>query len=153
MKNSYIKELSTIDEMLDSYDLLCILYPSNFTKEKYRFLLEEMLKGDYRQVAAYVNGEMVGISGLTISTKIWSGKYMDMDHFVVYREYRSSGIGRQMMQYIKKISQKEECKILSCDVYSENFDAQRFYMNEKFVPRGFHFILANDKDMDLKAHD
>ena len=153
MKNITIKELCTIDQMLDSYPLLCILYPTDFSKEKYRSLLKEMLKGEYIQVAAFINDKMVGVTGISISTKIWSGKYMDMDHFVVSRDQRSNGVGKQMMKYIKDLSQKKECKILSCDVYTENFEAQRFYMNERFIPRGFHFIHVNDKDIDLTAHD
>lgn len=153
MKNITIKELSTIDEMLESYELLCILYPTGFSKDQYRSLLDEMMKGDYRQVAAFMNDKIVGITGLTIATKIWSGKYMDMDHFVVSRDERSNGIGKIMMSYVKDLSLREECKILSCDVYTENFEAQRFYMNEKFVPRGFHFVHINDTEIDLKAHD
>lgn len=153
MKQITIRELSTLDEMMNSYDLLCILYPNDFSFEKYKELLREMLKGDYRQVAAFEGDKLVGVTGLTIATKIWSGKYMDMDHFVVSRDIRSSGIGKQIMMYVKQLSVKEKCKILSCDVYSENFEAQRFYMNERFVPRGFHFVHVNDKNINLKAHD
>jgi ribosomal protein S18 acetylase RimI-like enzyme len=153
MKHITIRELTTIEEMLSSYDLLCILYPTNFSIDQYRDLLKEMLKGNYRQVVAVDGEHIVGVTGLTIATKIWSGKYMDMDHFVVSRDIRSSGIGKQIMQYVKELSLKEECKILSCDVYSENFEAQRFYMNERFVPRGFHFVNTIDKSIQLKAND
>lgn len=153
MKHITIRELSTLDEMLRSYDLLCLLYPDDFSLEKYKALLLEMLKGDYRQVGAFEGDKLVGVAGLTIATKIWSGKYMDMDHFVVSRDLRSSGVGKQMIAYVKQLSKQEKCKILSCDVYSENFEAQRFYMNERFVPRGFHFVHVNDKNIDLKAHD
>lgn len=153
MKNIEIRELNTLDEMLEAYELLCILYPTGFSMDQYHSLLVEMMKGNYRQVAAYVDGKMVGVAGLTIATKIWSGKYMDMDHFVVSRDIRSKGIGKKMITYVRELSNKEGCKILSCDVYSENFEAQRFYMNERFVPRGFHFVHVNDKNMNLKAHD
>lgn len=153
MKHITIRELVNIEEMLASYDLLCILYPTNFSIDQYKALLEEMLKGNYRQVVAVEGENIVGVAGVTIATKIWSGKYMDMDHFVVSRENRSSGIGKQIMHYVKELSLKEECKILSCDVYSENFEAQRFYMNEQFVPRGFHFVNTIDKSIELKAHD
>tara|TARA_B100000508_G_scaffold141026_1_gene145254 strand:- start:27607 stop:28068 length:462 start_codon:yes stop_codon:yes gene_type:complete len=153
MTTIIIKELKTIDEMLESYDLLTLLYPTDFSVDKYKSLLAEMLEGNYRQVAAYEGNKIVGIAGLTIATKIWSGRYMDMDHFVVSRDHRSTGVGKKIIKYVKELSIQENCKILSCDVYSENFDAQRFYMNERFVPRGFHFVHVNDKNLDLKAHD
>lgn len=153
MKHITIKELRSLDEMLDSYPVIKILYPNNFSKDNYKVLLQEMLLGNYRQLVAVDNDQIVGVAGLTIATKIWSGKYMDMDHVVVRKDYRGIGIGKQFLSYTKELCKKEECQILSCDVYSENFDAQRFYMNEGFVPRGFHFIHTFKDNLDLKAYD
>lgn len=153
MKHINIKELTTIDQMQQSYELLTVLYPNDFSIEKYNSLLKEMLTSNYRQVIAVDGDRIVAVAGLTIATKIWSGRYMDMDHVVVDREYRGMGIGKQLLAYTKRLCNQEGCQILSCDVYSENFDAQRFYMNEQFVPRGFHFIHTFDKNLDLKAYD
>ena len=153
MKHITVREFKTIEEMERCHELLQVLYPDNFSKEDYRSLLKEMTRGTYFQVVAMDDDKVIGVAGLTIATKIWSGRYMDMDHFVVDRAYRSKGIGTLMLSRVKQLSKEENCKILSCDVYSENFNAQRLYMNEGFVPRGFHFIHIHDKNLDLKARD
>lgn len=153
MKHITIKELTAIEDMQRTYDLLTVLYPNNFSKEKYNELLQEMIRSNYRQIIAIDRERIVAVAGLTIATKIWSGRYMDMDHVIVDRDYRGMGIGKQLLAYTKRLCKQENCQILSCDVYSENFDAQRFYMNEQFVPRGFHFIHTFDKNLDLKAYD
>jgi ribosomal protein S18 acetylase RimI-like enzyme len=153
MKHITVREFKTIEEMEQSHELLKLLYPNNFSLDDYRSLLSEMTKGSYTQVVALDHDKVIGVAGLTVATKIWSGRYMDMDHFVVDRSYRSKGIGTLMLSRVKQLSEEENCKILSCDVYSENFNAQRLYMNEEFVPRGFHFIHIHDKSLDLKARD
>lgn len=153
MKHIKIKEYTRLDEMMSTYNIIKILYPNNLTREKYTALLKEMLTGNYRQIVALDEDTIVGVAGLTFATKIWSGKYTDMDHVVVDNNYRGMGVGKQLLAYTKDLCEKENCQILSCDVYSENFSAQRFYMNEGFVPRGFHFIHTFKDDLDLKAYD
>lgn len=144
-----IKQYTSIKEMLKTYELLTVLYTENFLLQDYKSLLQEMTRGNYFQVVAHDGNKIIGVAGITVSTKIWSGRYMDMDHFIVEKSFRSKGIGKLMLAYIKKLSKQENCKILSCDVYSENFKAQRLYMNEGFVPRGFHFIHVFDENLKL----
>lgn len=147
-----LKELTSVDEMLKTFDLLKILYP-DFTIPRYKELLEEIILHNYKQLAAYHNDKIVGVSGFWIATKIWSGKYLEMDNVIIEREYRSKGIGDQFVKYLKQKAFEENCNMMACDVYTDNFKAHKFYMNQGFIPRGFHFINVLNEDLDFGVKD
>jgi len=139
-ENVELVELSEKKELLMTLPLLNFLYPE-LTINRYSDLLDEVIKsGRYRQLLVKLNGQPVGVSGFWVGTKVWSGKYLEIDHFVVDSAFRSRGIGELMVRYLKEEAIAENCQMLALDAYTDNFPAQKFFMNAGFVPRGFHFI-------------
>ena len=132
-----IKVFRSAQEMKGSFELLQHLYP-NMTLEEYSAHLEVMLPHNYGQIAAFLDEKLVGLSGYWIGTKLWSGKYLEMDHVIVHPAYRSKKIGEAMTNFLRDIAKKENCKMLALDVYTTNYDGIRFYMNQGLKPRGFH---------------
>jgi ribosomal protein S18 acetylase RimI-like enzyme len=132
-------ELTTIDEMMEQFSLIQQLYP-DYTIEKYEDLLAAMLPNNYKQIIVVENGITVGLAGFWIGTKLWSGKYLEMDNVVVHEDFRSNGIGSIMTNYLNQKAIDEDCKMIVLDAFSTNFGAHKFYMNHGFVPKGFHFI-------------
>jgi hypothetical protein len=51
-----------------------------------------------------------------------------------------------MTDYIDIKAKEEKCSMIVLDAYTENFTAHRFYYNQGYVPRGFHFLKIIDKD-------
>jgi ribosomal protein S18 acetylase RimI-like enzyme len=39
-------------------------------------------------------------AGFWTGTKLWSGKYIEIDNFIVHPEHRSKGLGKMMTDYI-----------------------------------------------------
>lgn len=152
MENNIVV-LDQIEDMKRSHALLSRLYPSNFSMDNYMNLLHKMRSVHYRQVACCDKDKVIAVAGISTGTKLWCGKYMDMDNFIVHPDYRSRGIGDALLNYIYDLSRKENCALLSCDVYNENYKAQKFYMNHGFIPRGSHFITIHDENMDIAPHD
>ena len=118
---------------------------ANFVAKYSRELLSELDKGEAYTIfglGKFVkNGdEIVGVSGCWIGTKIWCGKYLEMDNVVVSSKFRSKGIGKMMSDFLAEVAEKENCKIMCLDAYTDNFGAGKFYMNQGFIPRGFHYI-------------
>jgi len=132
-------ELTTIDEMMEQFSLIQQLYP-DYTIEKYGNLLAAMLPNNYKQIIVVENGITVGLAGFWIGTKLWSGKYLEMDNVVVHEDFRSKGIGSIMTNYLNQKAIDEDCNMIVLDAFSTNFGAHKFYMNHGFVPKGFHFI-------------
>ncbi len=134
-----LRELTTKKEMLEQLEILLQVYPE-FTMETYGALLDDMLPKDYQQLIVVDNGKTIGISGYWIGTKLWCGKYLELDNVVVHNEYRSKGIGKLINVHLEKKAIEQNCTMLALDAYTTNFGAQKFYMNQGFVPKGFHFV-------------
>lgn len=126
-------------EMLPHYPLIRQLSPG-VTAERYDFLLDDMLAHGYRMAAVFEEADCVGISGIWVATKIYSGRYLEMDNVVVAETHRSKGIGQLLTDFVISFAQSEGCKTIMLDAYLENEKAHVFYERAGFLKRGYHFI-------------
>ncbi len=140
-----LKELTTKQEMLDNIEVMRFLYPT-FTLEKYDAYLTEMIPHNYKQIAVYEDGVCVGTSGLWSGTKLWSGKYLEIDNFIVHPDHRSKGIGKIMTDYVDAVARETGCTMIVLDAFTGNFTAHRFYYNQGYAPKGFHFLKIINED-------
>lgn len=135
------KELNQIEDMLLQFDLIQLMYP-HYTYQDYKTMLLEMIPNQYFQLVAYHNEQKLGLMGFWVNTKLWSGKYIEIDHFIIHPELRSNKIGNAMVDYILQKATKINCKMVTLDCYTDNFLAQKFFFNNGFVPKGFHFVKS-----------
>ena len=134
-----IIELTTKEAMLEQPPIIQHLY-ADFTLEKYESLLNEMLSINYKQLIIKENNETIGLAGFWIATKLWCGRYLELDNVIVYPNHRSKGIGKVITEYLVQKAIDNDCTMAVLDAYTTNFAAQKFYMNHGFVPKGFHFV-------------
>lgn len=134
-----IRILTQKVEMLAHLDIVKQLYP-DFTVEKYGTLLDEMLKANYQQVIVTKNNKTIALTGVWIGTKLWSGKYIEIDSFVVDEDFRGQKIGDILIKEVHKIAEKEGVNQIVLDAFTTNFTAGKFYINHGFQPKGFHFV-------------
>ena len=80
------------------------------------------------------------MAGFWIGTKLWSGKYLELDNVVVHQDFRSQKIGSIMTNYLNQKAIAENCNMIVLDAFTTNFGAHKFYMNHGYVPKGFHFV-------------
>lgn len=132
-------ELVSKEQMLAQLPIIQQLYP-DYTLEIYGNLLDEMIPHNYKQLIVVENGITMGLAGFWIGTKLWCGKYLELDNVVVHEDFRSKGIGSVMTKYLNQKAIDEDCFLIALDAYTTNFGAQKFYMNHGFVPKGFHFV-------------
>jgi ribosomal protein S18 acetylase RimI-like enzyme len=134
-----IRILTQKAEMLAHLDIVQQLYP-DFTIEKYGTLLDEMLKANYQQVIVTKKNKTIALTGVWIGTKLWSGKYIEIDSFVVDEDFRGQKIGDILIKEVHKIAEKEGANQIVLDAFTTNFTAGKFYINHGFQPKGFHFV-------------
>lgn len=140
-----VKELTTLEEMLQQLALMQFLY-SNLTSEQYQTYLSDMLPHRYTQIAVFENQQCIGLTGCWSGTKLWSGKYLEIDNFIVHPEHRRKGVGKRLTDYVEQKALKYGCVAIVLDAFTQNFKAHRFYYNEGFSPKGFHFVKVLDKE-------
>jgi GNAT superfamily N-acetyltransferase len=142
-----IRELTTVEEMLSNIEVMRFLYPT-FTVEKYESYLVEMIPHNYKQVAVFENEVCVAVSGFWSGTKLWSGKYIEIDNFIVHPDHRSKGLGKMMTDYVDVLAKETGCTMIVLDAFTGNFTAHRFYYNQGYVPKGFHFLkILNEEGL------
>ena len=141
----YIKELTTKAEMLDQLAVLQELYP-NLTAAYYSQMLDEMIPHNYGQIGVFEQDKCLGISGYWLGTKLWCGSYLEMDNVIVIEAARGTGAGKMLSTYLNDKATELGCHIMTLDAYTNNFQAHRFYYNQGYAPRGFHFIKILQKD-------
>lgn len=134
-----IKEFQREKEMIAVFSLIKQLNP-DLKISSYKKYLQEMLKNGYRMVGAFEDDTCVGLSGFWISTKIYSGKYLEVDNFIVDKAHRSKKIGSKLCKWMEQTARKNNCETLMLDAYAENIPAHKFYYREGYYVRGFHFL-------------
>lgn len=94
----------------------------------------------YQLIGAFSNSSLVGLAGAWIATKIWCGRYLEIDNLVVAASHRSSGIGSQLISHLETVARERDCKILVLDSYTANTLSHRLYHRLGFEIWGFHFV-------------
>jgi GNAT superfamily N-acetyltransferase len=140
-----IIELTTVEQILEQFETIQLLYP-NMTIDRYKSFLEDMIPKSYKQVAVFDGEICIGLTGFWFGTKLWTGKYIEIDNFIVHPDYRKKGIGKLISNYIDDKAKELQCTCIVLDAFTGNFPAHRFYYNQGYEPRGFHFIKTIDKN-------
>lgn len=128
-------------DMLPLWPLLQQLNP-NVTKHYLDSVLDDMIAHGYTMITIWDDDTCMGLSGIWVSTKIYSGKYLEMDNVVIDHNYRSRGIGTLLTDYIIQYAREKSCATMMLDAYLENDKAHAFYERVGFVRRGYHFIKS-----------
>jgi GNAT superfamily N-acetyltransferase len=140
-----LKILTTSEEMLSQIETIKFLYP-NMTIERYEGFLSDMISKSYKQVAVFDGDTCVGLSGFWFGTKLWTGKYIEIDNFIVHPDFRQKGVGKLISKFIDEKAKELHCTCIVLDAFTGNFPAHRFYYNQGYVPKGFHFIKTIDEN-------
>jgi GNAT superfamily N-acetyltransferase len=61
----------------------------------------------YQIIGAFDGSRLVGVCGAWVATKIWCGRYLEIDNLVVDPDCRSGGVGTQLMLYLEETARKK----------------------------------------------
>ncbi len=135
-----IKELGAKEEILQAYTIAKQRY-AGLTKESFEQQISEMIEmNDFKMIGAFLNDELVGITGYWILRMLYCGRYIQISSFIVDEEKRGLGIGKKLMRKIEEIGLKLSCEKIILDSYTENKKSHSLYYREGFYIRGFHFM-------------
>lgn len=121
--------------------LLAVLNPNvpeSVLAERFERVLRE--HHHYRAIGAFSEDRLVALTGIWIATKVWCGRYLEVDNIVVDPDHRSGGLGSQLIQAAQKIAEENDCNLMVLDSYTSNYPSHRLYYRLGFEVRGFHFI-------------
>ena len=114
-----IRILTRKKDMLEHLEIVQQLYPE-FTIEKYGTLLDDMLQANYRQLILIKNNQTIALTGVWIGTKLWSGKYIEIDSFVVHESFRGQKVGDILIEEVHKIAKEVNANQIVLDAFTTN---------------------------------
>jgi GNAT superfamily N-acetyltransferase len=112
-----IRELADYEKELDSVEI---------TEEQLR---EDGFGDDpkYRALIAEWDGRPVGYAFFFGFYSTWMGRHMILEDLYVKPEYRSKGLGRQLMAQVAQIARAEKCRAMRWEVLGWNQKAIDVY--------------------------
>jgi GNAT superfamily N-acetyltransferase len=112
--------------------------PGDVLKQRFETILSE--HPHYHAFGAFLDGKLSALAGVWIATKIWCGKYLELDNLVVDPALRSSGLGTALIRHLEGLARDEGCNLAVLDSYTSNHSSHRLYHRLGFEIWGFHFV-------------
>lgn len=87
----------------------------------------------------YDNGQLIGVSGAWITVRLYSGKQIEIDHFIINPEIQSKGYGKHFLDLLQNWAIQNKFKTIELNTYVQNSRSHKFYFNTGFKILGYHF--------------
>ncbi len=114
-----------------------------FLKEE-EFLprIKRMMQNGFQLVFVELeNGKVPAVGGFRREEMLHRGKSIYLDDLSTMEEFRSSGYGGKIIDYLIDLAKKENCATLHLDSGVQRFDAHRFYLKKGFNIISHHFAI------------
>jgi GNAT superfamily N-acetyltransferase len=112
--------------------------PSGVLRERLESILAD--HPHYHIHGAFLEGELAAVASAWIATKIWCGRYLEVDNLVVHPDHRSAGLGTALIRRLEEIGREQGCNLAVLDSYTSNHASHRLYHRLGFEIWGFHFV-------------
>lgn len=83
--------------------------------------------GTFDAIVALSDGKIIGMAFFYMAYSTWKGRMMYLEDFVVYEEYRRSGIGQQIFEAFLEEAKNQGCVLAKWQVLDWNEPAIAFY--------------------------
>lgn len=97
-----------------------------------------MIKNNYQCIGVYDGAVLIGVSGIWIIQKYYTGKYIEPDNVVIHPDYRGKQIRERLSRWIDAYTVETGCVAANLNVYTTNSKAIRFWLNQGYNIISFH---------------
>jgi len=111
-------------------------FPDEILQERF----EEMFTQNYECHGIFLDGKLIGVFGLWFMTRHYAGRSCEPDHIYISEEHQGKGIGKKLFHYIYSIAAERGCETSELNSYVSNYRSHKFYLNEGYVIKGYHFL-------------
>lgn len=94
----------------------------------------------YLPLGGFEDGRLIALAGAWIATKIWCGRYLEVDNLIVHPECRGRRYGSLLMEHLESLARERECNLMVLDSYTSNYASHRLYHRLGYEIWGFHFV-------------
>ncbi len=127
-------------DILNILPLLQKLGNYSVSEEVLKERLLEMAQQNYECLGVFNGEALIGTCGLWFQTRHYAGRSVEVDHVIIDEANRSHGLGKKLMEFVYNYGRKKSCNWVELNTYVSNFPSHKFYYNEGFVAKGYHFV-------------
>ncbi|RIV68797.1 GNAT family N-acetyltransferase [Flagellimonas aequoris] len=102
--------------------------------------LNEMIPMGYQCIGVYDQEELIGICGVWILNKLYSGKHVEPDNVIISPQYQGKGIGELMLNFLDDYAKEMGCDRAEVNCYAKNVRGKKFWENQGYEALGIHLI-------------
>jgi GNAT superfamily N-acetyltransferase len=102
--------------------------------------LQEMIQQNYECLGIFDEEKLIGTCGLWFQTRHYAGRSLEMDHVIIDDAYRGHGVGKMLVEFVSDYAAKKSCNWVELNSYVHNFPSHKFFYNQGFVAKGYHFV-------------
>lgn len=114
-----------------------------FSKEALIAQIKVQQQAGYEVAYLEAAGEVLCVAGFLVGMKLAWGKHLYVDDLVTAERHRSTGAGKQMLDWLKAHALQLGCRQLQLDSGVQRFGAHRFYLREGFHISSHHFSITD----------
>ena len=140
LENKILIRIISDSEVFSIIPLLQKLGNYKVSEKLLKDRLQEMTQQNYECLGIFDEEKLIGTCGLWFQTRHYAGRRLEMDHVIIDDAYRSHGIGKMMVEYISDYAKKKSCNWIELNSYVHNFPSHKFFYNQGFVAKGYHFV-------------
>lgn len=111
-----------------------------FSDEILQKRFEEMFTQNYECHGIFLEGKLIGVFGLWFMTRHYAGRSVEPDHIFISEEHQGKGIGKKLFEYIYSLAAERGCETSELNSYVSNYRSHKFYLNEGYEIKGYHFL-------------
>ncbi len=131
-------ELLSIKSLTKICELTQQLNPNLEKEEQLKRQTEMFEFENYRCFGFYSDDALVGVMSIWITVRLYSGKQIEVDNFVIDTSHHNKGYGKKFLNLVQQWAQEKECISMELNTYIENSKSHKFYFNEGYRIMGLH---------------
>lgn len=134
-----LRHLDGEEDFAASFELMSTLRPHVVDSSTYVAQMLRQARQGYRLLAAWGDGQMLGLAGYRQLENLLYGRFIYLDDLVVSPDLQRRGLGARLLQAVREEAVQGHCAHLVLDTGLHMPLAQRFYFRQGLLARGMHF--------------
>ena len=108
--------------------------------ETFLSYVNELLEDGYKFAYIAEAGQVACVAGFRLKKNFYMGTHVYVEDLVVSDQVRSSGLGKQMLSWIREWAVSHGCKGMNLDSGVQRYKAHKFYLNQNMSIMCHHFV-------------
>ncbi|KJG01505.1 GNAT family N-acetyltransferase [Photobacterium angustum] len=142
MEVQFLEKNSDYESVLD---VLLQLRP-NYNLDSLSAQIEKQQSHGYQVVYVKSSEGILAAAGFNVGEKLSWGKHIYIDDLVTNAQFRSRGVGKVILNWLKTYALEIGCEQIHLDSGVQRFSAHKFYLREGLNIASHHFSMVKLQD-------